>query len=73
MILLIPSVDLDIFCQKFYQSDHSFPATRIDDFRLHFYERSFNFRLFRSDEGLTLETSPFSPLTVANLRFQLSC
>ena len=27
----------------------------------------------RSDEGLTLETSAFLPLTVANLRFQLSC
>ena len=26
-----------------------------------------------SDEGLTLETSAFSPFTVANLRFQLSC
>ena len=25
------------------------------------------------DEGLTLETSPFLPFAVANLRFQLSC
>ena len=28
---------------------------------------------YRSDEGLTLETSAFLPFTVANLRFQLSC
>ena len=27
----------------------------------------------RSDEGLTLETSAFSLITVANLRFRLSC
>ena len=27
---------------------------------------------YRSDEGLTLETSAFLPFTVANLRFQLS-
>ena len=27
----------------------------------------------RSDKGLTLETSAFSPFTVANLRFQPSC
>ena len=29
--------------------------------------------LYRSDEGLTLETSAFLPFTVANLRFQPSC
>ena len=28
---------------------------------------------YRSDEGLTLETSAFLPFTVANLRFQPSC
>ena len=30
-------------------------------------------RVWRSDEGLTLETSAFLPFPVANLRFQLSC
>ena len=29
--------------------------------------------LYRSDEGLTLETSDFLLFTVANLRIQLSC
>ena len=37
--------------------------------------RSFSFEKFsyRSDEGLTLETSAFLLFTVANLRFQPSC
>ena len=30
-------------------------------------------KFYRSDEGLTLETSAFLLFTVANLRFQLSC
>ena len=29
--------------------------------------------MYRSDEGLTLETSAFLLFTVANLRFQPSC
>ena len=29
--------------------------------------------VYRSDEGLMLETSAFLLFTVANLRFQLSC
>ena len=29
--------------------------------------------VYRSDDGLTLETSAFLPFTMANLRFQLSC
>ena len=30
-------------------------------------------KVYRSDEGITLETSAFLPFTVANLCFQLSC
>ena len=32
-----------------------------------------NIYIYRSDEGLTLETSAFLLFTVANLRFQPSC
>ena len=32
-----------------------------------------DWRIYRFDEGLTLETSAFLLFTVANLRFQLSC
>ena len=34
---------------------------------------SWDISTYRSDEGLTLETSAFLPFTVANLRFQPSC
>ena len=33
----------------------------------------YTYVIYRSDEGLTLETSAFLPFTVANLRFQPSC
>ena len=33
----------------------------------------YSIQIYRSDEGLTLETSAFLPFTVANLHFRLSC
>ena len=41
--------------------------------KLWFKKLGMNQTIYRSDEGLTLETSAFLLFTVANLRFQPSC